>query len=52
MGHRHELTDQEWDKIRNIFQLEHPVEGKRGRPYDNRGIMNGILWIARKGAPW
>ena len=37
-----------------MFPSEHPVEGKRGQPakYDNRGIMNGILWIARNGAPW
>ncbi len=54
MGYRHELTDQEWERIRNMFPSEQPVEGKRGRPakYDTRGIMNGILWIARNGAPW
>ena len=33
---------------------EHSKEGKRGRPAkcDNRSAMNGILWIARGGAPW
>ena len=54
MRHRHELTDKKWERIKNMFTSEHPMEGKRGRPakYDNRGIMNGILWIARNGAPW
>ena len=51
---RYELNDDEWDRIKNKLPLEHPKEGKRGRPakYDNRRIMNGILWIARTGAPW
>ena len=33
---------------------EHPKEGKRGRPAkcDNRTALNGMLWIARGGAPW
>ena len=33
---------------------EHPKRGKQGSPtkYDNRSIMNGILWIAGNGAPW
>lgn len=36
-----------------MFPPEHPKEGKRGRPAkcDNRSAMNGILWIARGGAP-
>ena len=54
MKYRHELTDQEWNRIKDMLPPEHQKEGKRGRPakYDNRGIMNGILWIARNGAPW
>ena len=33
---------------------EHQKEGKCDRlaKYNNRRIMNGILWIARNGAPW
>ena len=54
MRYRHELKEQEWDRIKDMLPPEHPKEGKRGRPakYDNRSIMNGILWIARNGAPW
>ena len=54
MEYRHDLTNAEWVRIKDMFPPEHPKEGKRGRPakYDNRRIMNGILWIARTGAPW
>ena len=51
---RYELTESEWDQIKDMLPPEHPKEGKRGRPAkcDNRSAMNGILWIARGGAPW
>ena len=51
---RYELTDSEWNQIKDMLPPEQPKSGKRGRPakYDNRCIMNGILWIARTGAPW
>ena len=51
---RYELTDSEWDRIKDMLPPEQPKCGKRGRPakYDNGSIMNGILWIARTGAPW
>ena len=51
---RYELTDSEWNQIKDMLPPEHPKEGKRGRPAqcDNRSAMNGILWIARGGAPW
>lgn len=45
---RYELTDQEWERIKDYFP--HPA---KGRPYkDIRNTVNGILWIARSGAPW
>ena len=52
--HRYELKDSEWNRIAEMLPKEHPPEGKRGRPtkYDNRTVMNGIVWIARSGAPW
>lgn len=39
--------------MRDMLPPEHPKEGNRGRPAkcDNRSVMNGILWIARGGAP-
>lgn len=48
---RNELTDQEWEKIKDYFPQR--TDGTRGRPYnDIRTTVNGILWIARSGAPW
>ena len=51
---RYELPESEWNRIKDMLPPEQPKQGKRGRPakYDNRCIMNGILWIARTGAPW
>ena len=50
---RYELTDSKWNRIKDLLPPEHPTQGKRGRPakYDNRSVMNEILWIARGGAP-
>lgn len=46
---RHQLTDEEWDQISDIF----PPPAKTGRPpVDRRTVVNGALWILRTGAPW
>ena len=46
---RHQLTDQEWDCIVDVF----PAPAKTGRPpRDQRTIVDAILWIARTGSPW
>ena len=51
MLRRYELTDQEWNRIKDLLPPE--KSGKRGRPSkDNRMILNAMLWIARSGAPW
>ena len=48
---RGDLSDQAWHKIQPLLPPER--NGKRGRPYkDHRTVINGILWIARTGAPW
>lgn len=51
---RYELTSSEWNRIKRMLPPEHPKAGQRGRPakYDSRRIINGILWLARSGAPW
>ena len=51
---RYELAESEWERIKDMLPPEHPKEGKRGRPAkcDNRTALNGMLWIARGGAPW
>lgn len=46
---RYELTDLEWDRIKEYFSGQQ----KTGRPSsDPRTILNGIFWIIRSGAPW
>ena len=48
---RYELSDGEWDWIEAYFPKKEP--GSRGRPpKPMRDIVNGIVWIARSGAPW
>ena len=48
---RYELTDSEWERISKYFPEKKP--GTRGRPpKTKRDIINGIVWIARSGAPW
>lgn len=51
MLRRYELTDQEWEQSASLLPPE--KNGKPGRPSkDNRTMLNGMVWIARSGAPW
>ena len=47
---RHELTDTQWNLIKDH------LPGKRSDPgrtaMDNRRFVDGVLWLARTGAPW
>jgi len=47
---RHELTDSQWNLIRDH------LPGKRSDPgrtaTNNRRFVDGVLWLARTGAPW
>lgn len=48
---RYELTDEEWDKIKDLLPPE--ITGKKGRPSkDNRNMLNAMVWLVRSGAPW
>ena len=48
---RYEINDNDWERIKEHFPPERT--GKPGRPSnDTRTALNGILWIARSGAPW
>ena len=50
MLRRYELTDDEWNRIVDLLPPENT--GIQGRPRkDNRTIVNGMVWIARSGAP-
>lgn len=47
------MTDNEWDRIKDILLLGHLKSGQRRCPvkHGNRKVMNGILWIAENGVP-
>lgn len=48
---RHELTDEQWERIKDLVPPER--SGGKGRPVrDNRMMINAILWIVKTGAPW
>jgi len=49
---RYEITDEEWERIKDMLPKERT--GKAGRPVkmDNRTSLNGMLWIVKSGAPW
>jgi len=47
---RGDLTEAEWSLLKDLLPAE---RGRRNRPaFDNRPIVNGILWRIRTGAPW
>lgn len=47
---RYALTDIQWERLKPLLPPEKP---RTGRPnHDHRRIIDGILWIARTGAPW
>ena len=49
--HRHELTDEQWERLQPLLPPQKPPN--RGRPgKDQRTIINGIVWIDKTGAPW
>lgn len=52
MSIRHRLTEQEWNRIKDMLPPER--SGKRGRPAtrNNRQIIDALVWILRTGAPW
>lgn len=48
MRHRHELTDEQWERLAPL--LPRPKRGPH--PRDRRRLLNGILWIHATGAQW
>jgi transposase len=47
---RHELTDEQWNRIEPLLAGRKGDPGRSGT--DNRKFVNGCLWIAKTGAPW
>jgi transposase len=48
-----DLTEAQWNVIKEFIPQDVIREDRRGRPWsDRRMVFNGILWILRTGAPW
>ena len=46
---RHELSNRAWALVRPLLPQR---ATRRGRPRDQRQLLNGALWVLRTGAPW
>jgi len=47
-----DLTDDQWTVLEPVLAPTRRADG-RGRPWqDARGVLNGVLWVLRTGAPW
>ena len=44
------LSDAQWDQIKGLVPGKESDRGVTGR--DNRLFVEGVLWVARTGAPW
>ena len=48
-----ELTDKQWEKVKDLIPRPLVRADGRGRPWrERRSVLEGILWILRTGAPW
>jgi transposase len=50
MVRRHELTDDEFARLRPLLPPGRPATGRPNR--DHRTVLNAIFWRLRTGAPW
>ena len=50
MAYRYQLTEEQWDKIKDGLPGIKGKWGGIGR--DNRLFINAVIWKARTGAPW
>lgn len=47
---RYEITDTNWQRIEFLLPGKASDPGRTAE--DNRRFINGVLWVARSGAPW
>lgn len=47
---RHDLTDEQWERIVPYLPPQHPETGRPAK--DHRTVLDGILWRVRSGAAW
>ncbi len=50
MLHRHQITDQQWEVIRDFLPGKKGDRGATAK--DNRLFVDAVMWIAKTGAPW
>lgn len=50
MQRRHEISDNDWERIKDLLPPENTGEGRPSKP--NRDMLNGMLWIAKTGSAW
>ena len=50
MRHRHAISDEDFDRIKDLLPGRHGTPGARAK--DNRLFVDAVLWIAKTGAPW
>jgi transposase len=50
MGKRYELSDAQWERIKDLLPGKAGDPGRHGA--DNRLFVNGVLWVLRSGAHW
>jgi transposase len=50
MVRRHEISDADWERIKDLLPPENTGEGRPSR--SNRQMLNGMLWRAKTGSPW
>jgi transposase len=50
MAKRYELSDAQWERIKDLLPGKAGDPGRHGA--DNRLFVNGVLWVLRSGAHW
>jgi len=50
MPYRHEISNIDWERIKDVLPAENTGEGRPSKP--NRDMLNGMLWKAKTGVPW
>jgi transposase len=47
---RYELSDMQWERIKDLVPGRLESVGRTA--VDNRGFVNGVVWVLRSGAHW
>ena len=52
MRRRHEISDEDWDRIKDLLPGQATDPGVTVVEEANRRFVNAVFWIAKTGAPW